>query len=87
MKQKLTTYENSPMSLSCYGECEIENGVIKSVRCKGMARSHGDEWIRFYENSKTGDKVSQETIDKILSYNGRNNVVSTLEIIEMGESK
>lgn len=80
-KQRLTTRENNYMSLSCCGAIEIDNGVVTEVSFRGMPRTHGDMWTNYYKQVKVGDEISQETIENLLSYDGRFNVKSSIEDI------
>ena len=76
---KIKTYENNSMSLSCNGEMVIENGVIVSANWHGSPRiENRDSWVYYYHHSHVGKEITQETIDKILAYNGRHNVVSKI---------
>lgn len=76
MNGKLITYEDNCMSLSCRGEMTISNNVVTDIYFKGYPRTIGDEWVHYYKTLKQGDKISKSTIDKILSFNGKRNVVS-----------
>lgn len=74
----LRTRENNSMSLSCVGEMEIKNNVVEHSNWHGYPRTNGrDAWTYYYGKFNTGDKISQEEVDKILSFNGRNNIVSS----------
>lgn len=73
----LKTYENNCMSLSCSGEIEFKNNQIVSVHYKGMPRTDDrDSWLKYYKKAKIGDCFSPMQIKNILSYNGRDNIVS-----------
>ena len=76
MTGKLETYENNTMSLSCHGSMIIESGTVKQVHFSGYPRTHGDGWTNFYKSYIVGDKITQDEINKVLQYNGLNNVVS-----------
>ena len=80
MKAIISTYENNCMSLSCRGEIEFdENNIIKYSSHKGYPRTNGrDRWISFYKNSKKGDKITEERIKNILSFDGNDNIVSKI---------
>jgi len=73
---KLITYENNCMSLSCRGEMNIVNNIVTCITFRGYPRTHGDGWTYYYKTIKKGDKIDKSTIDKILSYNGKRNVIS-----------
>ena len=76
----LKTRENSSMSLSCVGEMKIVNGIVEYSSWHGYPRTNGkDSWIRYYESVNTGDKITQELIDNILSCDGHNNVISYIK--------
>ncbi len=75
------TYENSSMSLSCHAEMKIEDSIVTSVFYNGMPRANGiDRWMKFYEKLNGGEELKKEDLDYILGFNGRNNVVSVLEV-------
>lgn len=76
MTGKLMTYENNCMSLSCRGTINITDGIINNISFKGYPRTYGDYWVRYYKNFKKRDKITQDIINEILSYNGKSNVVS-----------
>ena len=77
------TYENNDMSLSCHAYIKIKNEVIKDIYYKGIPRTEGrDSWLAIYKSFKIGQKISNEMIEKLLCYNGRNNIVSVFEEVE-----
>ncbi len=77
MKGKLITYENNRTSLECRGEMKVRHdGVIVNIFLKGYPRQYKDDWAFYYQDFKVGDKINQDTINKILDYNGKENVVS-----------
>ena len=76
----LRTYENNSMSLSCDAEVVIKNGIIIGIRYKGMPRTEGrDAWFSIYKSLERNQIISKEVIERILSYNGHNNVVSVFK--------
>lgn len=78
--QILKTCENNSMSLSCHGEMHIEDGIITRCVFNGYPRTEGrDAWIDYYKSYNKGDHITDETINKILSFNGKNNIVSQLK--------
>ena len=74
----LQTYENNSMSLSCSGTMRVEDDFITEVRFSGYPRTSGDSWVRFYQRD-TGAYIGPEAVEITLSYNGKNNVVSTMK--------
>ena len=75
----IRTRENSSMSLSCVGEIVVKDNVVQSVYWHGYPRANGiDVWVSYYDNLKIGDEITQEILRTILSYNGRNNIISSL---------
>lgn len=78
-KRLIKTREKNNMSLSCVGEMLIEDNTVVSVNFSGMPRVDGDGWVRFYQNAYEGKQVSDEQIEAVLSYHGKNNVSSTTE--------
>jgi len=80
MKRKIKTYENNCMSLSCSGEMTIDSdNVILSRRFKGYPRANGiDAWVGFYRDTNIGDKIDESRLQNILSFNGRDNIVSVV---------
>ena len=74
----LKTHENNNMSLSCHGEMKIECGIVKSVSFKGMPRPSGDEWTGEYQR-KVGSILTDNDINRILSYHNRADVISRFE--------
>lgn len=79
----LRTIENNSMSLSCSGEMKIKDNIIVSSYSKGMPRANGiDSWFRHYESAKIGEIISPSTVQSILDYNGRNNILSALQRAE-----
>lgn len=76
---KLRTRENNDMSLSCLGEMDLKDNIIKSLYYKGMPRANcQDSWFGYYSNAQIGDFISPLTVQKILDYNGKNNIISIL---------
>lgn len=78
-KRRIRTRENNFMSLSCVGEMLIEGNTVVSVSFSGMPRTYGDGWVNFYQNAYEGKRVSDEDIERVLSYHGKNNVSSRIE--------
>lgn len=77
---EIQTRENNYMSLSCRARMRIVDGLVEEIDFNGMERSGGlDSWTGFYKGKKRGDKVSEKEIKEVLSYHGRNNIVSVLE--------
>jgi hypothetical protein len=78
--KKLIVYENNCMSLSCEGSVIMDDkNIITEIHFKGYPRSRGDEWTRFFMNAKIGNIISDDIIDDILGFNGKNNVKAYLE--------
>ena len=68
------------MSLSCMGEMVIDSdNKVLSCRFKGYPRANGiDRWGIFYSDTNIGEKIEEPRIQNILSFNGKNNIVSVL---------
>lgn len=78
-KRLIETREKNYMSLSCVGEMLIEGNRVVRVSFSGIPRVLGDEWVGFYRNAYEGKHVSDEQIEVVLSWHGKNNVSSTIE--------
>lgn len=76
----LRTFEDNFMALSCHAYAEIEDGVIKDVRYKGIPRTEGrDAWFSIYQSFKRNQKIDKQTIEYLLSYNGKHNIISVFK--------
>lgn len=76
----LRTYENNCMSLSCHADIKIEDGVIKDIHYNGMPRTEGrDSWFDIYKSFKRGQKIDKQIVKDLLSYHGKNNIISVFE--------
>ena len=81
-KRLIKTREKNNMSLSCVGEMLIEDNTVLWVNFSGMPRVYGDGWVHFYQNAYEGKHVSDEDIERVLSYHGINNVSSRIKEVE-----
>ena len=76
----LRTYENNDMSLSCHANIKIKNEVIKDIYYKGIPRTEGrDSWLAIYKSFKIGQKIDNQTVNYLLGYNGKHNIISVFE--------
>ena len=56
------------------------------VSFRGMPRANGqDSWIYAYKNAKRGDSITVGEIERLLEYNGRDNIIS--EFVAEGDGK
>lgn len=76
MKLLIETFENSPMSLSCSGKMIVENNIVLDINFSGYPRTEGDSWVRHYRDNNFGNIITDKEIKAILSYNGKNNIIS-----------
>ena len=50
---------------------------------KGMPRTEGrDIWFRFCQSLKKGQKIDNQTVNYLLGYNGKHNIISVFEEVE-----
>ena len=54
--------------------------MIKDIYYKGIPRTEGrDSWFAIYKSFKRGQEISGAMVEKLLFYNGRNNIISVFE--------
>lgn len=79
----LRIYENNSSSLSCAAEITIKDSIIKDMHYKGMPRTEGrDIWFIFCQSLKKGQKIDNQTVNYLLEYNGKHNIISVFEEVE-----
>lgn len=74
----LHTREDNSMSVSCQGRAVIKDGIITEISRKGIPRDRVDDWANFYDRKINGI-VTNGSLNYILSFNGRNGIVSYFE--------
>ena len=68
--------EKNNFSLACEVNLEVKDGIVTKCCGKGLPRKQGDEW---YNWCKKLEKVDAQILNRILSYNKKNNVVVYVE--------
>lgn len=71
---KFRIYDSSPGSLACDVTLYIEDSTITEIDSKGYPRTNGDSWFFFIKQFKRGDSITHNTLDLLMSYNGKYNI-------------
>ena len=61
----------------------FKDSIIKDMHYKGMPRTEGrDIWFRFCQSLKKGQKIDNQTVNYLLGYNGKHNIISVFEVVK-----